>query len=71
MTPGLVVVVNQLSRLVVDPERFPDDGEPTTAFGRGAVYTRTCAGSRLRAEPYPHAGVPWGGEHAASDFLAV
>lgn len=51
------VVVNPFSRLVVDPERFPDDSEPATAFGRGAVYTRTCAGSPLRAEPYPHAGV--------------
>ncbi|MBS9375911.1 N-formylglutamate amidohydrolase [Rhodococcus sp. B50] len=46
-------VVNTLSRLVVDPERFPDAGEPANVFGRGAVYTRTCAGGPLRAEPYP------------------
>jgi len=46
-------VVNTLSRLVIDPERFTDAGEPANAFGRGAVYTRTCAGGPLRAEPYP------------------
>ncbi|WP_336883045.1 N-formylglutamate amidohydrolase [Rhodococcus globerulus] len=46
------IVINQLSRLVIDPERFPD-GDPAEAFGRGAVYTRTCTGAPLRAEPYP------------------
>ncbi|MGW0022276.1 N-formylglutamate amidohydrolase [Rhodococcus sp. NPDC003382] len=46
-------VVNTASRLVIDPERFPDASEPATAFGRGAVYTRTCTGTPLRAEPYP------------------
>ncbi|WP_336883058.1 N-formylglutamate amidohydrolase [Rhodococcus globerulus] len=46
------VVINGLSRLVVDPERFPD-GDPADAFGRGAVYTRTCSGAPLRTEPYP------------------
>jgi len=48
-------MVNTLSRLVVDPERFPDAGEPANAFGRGAVYTRTCTGMPLRTEPYPRA----------------
>ncbi len=48
-------VVNTFSRLVIDPERFPDAGEPANAFGRGAVYTRTCTGTPLRAEPYPRA----------------
>ncbi|RZL21861.1 MAG: N-formylglutamate amidohydrolase [Rhodococcus sp. (in: high G+C Gram-positive bacteria)] len=47
------IVINHLSRLVIDPERFPD-GDPAEAFGRGAVYTRTCSGAPLRAEPYPH-----------------
>lgn len=46
------IVINQLSRLVIDPERFPDD-DPAEAFGRGALYTRTCSGAPLRAEPYP------------------
>lgn len=46
-------LVNTASRLVIDPERFPDASEPATAFGRGAVYTRTCTGTPLRAEPYP------------------
>ncbi|EME55996.1 hypothetical protein G352_22321 [Rhodococcus ruber BKS 20-38] len=45
------IVCNAYSRLVVDPERFPDDSEPAAAYGRGAVYTRTCTGTLLRQEP--------------------
>ncbi|MEU3795435.1 N-formylglutamate amidohydrolase [Streptomyces fructofermentans] len=41
--------VNQLSRLVVDPERFPDEREEMRAVGMGAVYTRTTHGEVLRA----------------------
>jgi len=37
------------SRLVVDPERFRDDGQEIMASkGLGAVYTRTAAGEPLR-----------------------
>lgn len=43
---------NRLSRLVVDPERFPDEREEMRAVGMGAVYTRTSHGAPLR-EPDP------------------
>ncbi|MFJ6294191.1 N-formylglutamate amidohydrolase [Streptomyces griseoviridis] len=42
--------VNGLSRLVVDPERFPDEREEMRAVGMGAVYTRTAHREPLRAE---------------------
>ncbi len=40
--------VNGLSRLVVDPERFPDEREEMLAAGMGAVYTRTTHRAELR-----------------------
>jgi N-formylglutamate deformylase len=41
---------NLVSRLVVDPERFPDEREEMLAAGMGAVYTRTSYGEALRLE---------------------
>ncbi|MET9504885.1 N-formylglutamate amidohydrolase [Streptomyces sp. NPDC006622] len=42
--------VNALSRLVVDPERFPDEREEMLSVGMGAVYTRTTHRDVLRGE---------------------
>lgn len=41
--------INYLSRLVIDPERFPDAREKMSAVGMGAVYTKTSSGKDLRA----------------------
>ena len=47
---GGTLFVNRVSRLVVDPERFPDDArEPMARVGQGAVYTRTADGTPLRS----------------------
>ncbi|GAA1423148.1 N-formylglutamate amidohydrolase [Streptomyces thermospinosisporus] len=43
---------NRLSRLVVDPERFPDEREEMLAAGMGAVYTRTTHQGALRHEGF-------------------
>lgn len=42
--------INRYSRLVVDPERFPDEREEMARVGMGAVYTRTSGGAVLREE---------------------
>lgn len=44
---GATVVVNHLSRLVVDPERFVD-GDEMDAVGMGFAYERTAHGGSLR-----------------------
>ena len=47
---GGTLFVNRVSRLVVDPERFPHDTvEPMAGVGQGAVYTLTTDGEPLRA----------------------
>jgi N-formylglutamate amidohydrolase len=46
--------VNLASRLVVDPERFPDEREELAAVGMGAVYTRTSHGAPLREDDPAH-----------------
>ena len=46
---GATMFVNAYSRLLVDPERFPeDDRESMARVGQGAVYTRTTDGRQLR-----------------------
>ena len=48
---GATRFVHGVSRLVVDPERFPDDAdEPMATVGQGVVYTRTTDGRALRAD---------------------
>ncbi len=45
---GATVVVNRLSRLVVDPERFADGEEEMEQVGMGFAYDRTAHGRPLR-----------------------
>ncbi len=46
---GAYVVVNEVCRVVVDPERFADDAhEAAAVWGMGAVYVHTHDGRRLR-----------------------
>jgi len=46
--PGAAACINRLSRLVVDPERFPDEREEMETVGMGFAYTRTSGGRELR-----------------------
>ncbi|WP_045875858.1 N-formylglutamate amidohydrolase [Pseudofrankia sp. DC12] len=56
VTAGLApwIFSSRLSRLVVDPERFPDDREDMRAVGMGAVYLRTSHGVPLRTDDPNH-----------------
>lgn len=44
--------INKFSRLVIDPERFPDEREIMNAVGMGAVYLKTSTGENLRNPDY-------------------
>jgi N-formylglutamate deformylase len=47
--PGVVTHINQISRLVMDPERFRSDAdEPIAKKGMGFAYTHTSQGKLLR-----------------------
>jgi predicted N-formylglutamate amidohydrolase len=50
VAPRPWLFVNRLSRLVVDPERLPDEHEVMHSVGMGAVYTRTTGGLVLRED---------------------
>lgn len=45
---SVLVAINGLSRLVVDPERLPDGADPMETVGMGQVYQRCADGSVLR-----------------------
>ena len=61
------MLVNRISRFVVDPERFPDEREEMAAVGMPAVYTRGTRGQMIRADDPSHRDAllaafyePWG-----------
>ena len=50
---GATMLAQDISRLVVDVERFVDDEKESMArFGLGAVYTRASGGDRLRPDSF-------------------
>ena len=46
--PHPKLFINNLSRFVIDPERFPDEREVMNKVGMGAVYRKTTSGRELR-----------------------
>ena len=48
--PGIMIHKNDVSRLVMDPERFRSDAdEPMAQQGMGAIYTKTSQGRTYRS----------------------
>ncbi len=46
------IFINTFSRLVIDPERFPDEREVMNKVGMGAVYRKSSTGLDLRASDF-------------------
>lgn len=53
--PTPKIFVNNLSRFVIDPERFPDEREVMNKVGMGAVYRKTATGRELRPDDFDDA----------------
>lgn len=53
---GGIMIINNYSRLVIDPERFEDEKKEIMASrGMGVIYTKTAEGKRLREKLTPKA----------------
>ena len=73
---GATLFVNDLSRLVFDPERFLDDSaEPTATRGQGVVYWQGSRGQLIREASWAvrnrHVVERYGPYHAAFDALVA